>query len=81
MDVNNDRIIGRALFGFKDLRNGLGIEGIGSQTIDCFGGEGDKTAAANNLPGQSHNFRCGLLACHLNHGCCDVIGHEGPPCC
>ena len=48
-DVDDNRIPGRSLLGGKDARDGRSVKGVGAQAVDCFGGQSDKPAFAQNL--------------------------------
>jgi hypothetical protein len=47
--MNNERARPRAAFRFKDPTDRVGIERIGSKSVYGLGGEGDKTALADQL--------------------------------
>ena len=39
-DVGDERIVGRAVFGFEYLSDGFGFQSIASQAVNGFGGNG-----------------------------------------
>ncbi len=51
--MDNQRVKGGALFGGKNGRQGDGVKGVASQTIDRFSGHGDE------LPGSQQMGRSG----------------------
>jgi len=48
-DVHDDGVPGGAPFGLEDARHGYGVEGIGAESVNGFGGQGDKASGAKNL--------------------------------
>ena len=50
-EVNDQRMIGRAPLGGEYLGHGRRVGGIGAQTVDRFGREGDEFAGAQQLDG------------------------------
>ena len=56
-DVHNDRIPRGALFGCENAGDGVGIESIGAEAVDGFGGQGDQAAGTKDL--------CRLSDCSL----------------
>ena len=49
--MDDDRICRRATFSGENRFDRSGIERIGAEAIDCFGGKGDQSAAAQNRGG------------------------------
>src|SRR5207245_1085415 len=50
-DVDDQRIVGGPALGAKDTGDGRGVESIGAEAIDGFGGKGDEAAAAQHTSG------------------------------
>jgi hypothetical protein len=49
--VDDERAGGGPAFDSVDAGHGFGVEGVGSETVDSFGGEGDEAAGAEELGG------------------------------
>ena len=58
-DVGDERIGGGAAFGDEDALKCLWVEGVCAESVDGFGGEGDKAATADELRGLSDELRFG----------------------
>lgn len=54
--MNNEGIEIRSVLDLEDSGYGKGIEGIGSQTVNGLGGEGDHAPPANDFSGPMNGF-------------------------
>lgn len=48
-NMHDNGIGGRPAFGGVNARDGSGIKCVGTQAVNSFGGEGDKTTTAQNF--------------------------------
>jgi hypothetical protein len=52
--VDDDRIPRGSLLGFEDTGHSGGVESIGSESVNRFGGQGNQSACAQNLSSLSY---------------------------
>ncbi len=43
-DVDDERVVGGPVLGREDMRDGVGVEGVGAEAVDGLGGEGHEVA-------------------------------------
>jgi len=51
VDMNDERAVGGTALGGEDFLDCGGVEGVGAETVDSFGGEGDEFAGAEESCG------------------------------
>ena len=76
--MDDERVVGGAAFDLEDALDGLGIERIGGQAVNRFGGQGDQLAGAQKLRGAPHG--CPELSgsvCGQDLGCNGAIHRTG----